>query len=484
MAGAAGDAAGRRSSRGVRLRDGSGRGSRLALRPGFAPGAATASATAPLAGLFSRLVRPRRAAGKPGDLLHLDLALDELLDGGEQRLVLVAHDRDRLAFHARAAGAADAVHVVLRHVGHVEVDHVGQRLDVEAPRRDVRGDEHAHLVGLEALQGLDARVLALVAVDRGGVDAVLLELVGEAVGAVLGLAEDEDLLPVVRLDQVREQVALALGIDEVRPLRDRFGRRVAARHLDRERVVQELRRKPADLVGERGREEQRLPLARQQVEDALDVGDEAHVQHAVGFVQHQDRDLAQVHRLLAREVQQAPGRGHQDLDALPQLLDLGVDVDAAVDAVGLEGDVLSVGLHALVDLDGQLPRGREDEAAHRVQRGREALARHRGEALEQRQREAGGLAGARLGGAEQVAAGKHHGNGLLLDGGGFGVTLFRDGAEELGQKPETFESLADGCLLKNRPGEAWRPRPVQADEWCCVGMSHRIRCEGPVAPTG
>jgi hypothetical protein len=25
--------------------------------------------------------------------------------------------------------------------------------------------------------------------------------------------------------------------------------------------------------------------------------------------------------------------------------------------------------------------------------------------------------------------------------------LFRDGAEQLGQKPETFESLADGYLL-------------------------------------
>ena len=310
---------------------------------------------------------------------------------------------------------------------------------------------------LEALQRLDARVLALVAVDRRGVDAVALELVGEAVGAVLGLAEDEHLLPVVGLDEVREELALPLRLDEVRPLRHRLGRRVAARHLDGGRVLQELRGELADLVGEGGREEQRLPRARDRVDDALDVRDEAHVEHAVGFVEHEDLHLAQVHGLLAHEVEQAPRRGDEDVDALAHLGDLRVDVDAAVDHEGLERDVLAVGLDALVDLDREFARRREDEAAHRVQRGREALARDRGEALQQGQGEAGRLAGARLGGAEQVAPGKDDGNGLRLDGGGFGVALFRDGAEQLGQKPETFESLADGYLLNDRPGRALTP---------------------------
>jgi hypothetical protein len=58
------------------------------------------------------------------------------------------------------------------------------------------------------------------------------------------------------------------------------------------------------------------------------------------------------------------------------------------------------------------------------------------EDLEQREREAGGLAGARLGGAEQIFAGEDYGDGLRLDGGGRGVALFRDRAEQLGLEPE------------------------------------------------
>ena len=115
--------------------------------------------------------------------------------------------------------------------------------------------------------------------------------------------------------------------------------------------------------------------------------------------------------------------------------------------------MLAVGLDALVHLDRELARGREDEAAHRVQRGREALGRERREALQQRQGEARGLAGAGLRGSQQVAPGKDDGDGLRLDGGGFCVTLFRDGTEQLGHEPEAFERRADDDLLKNRPAK-------------------------------
>jgi len=56
--------------------------------------------------------------------------------------------------------------------------------------------------------------------------------------------------------------------------------------------------------------------------------------------------------------------------------------------------------------------------------------------LKQRQRESGGLAGAGLRGAEQVFAGKYDGDGLRLDGGGRGIALVRDSAEQLGLEAE------------------------------------------------
>jgi hypothetical protein len=58
----------------------------------------------------------------------------------------------------------------------------------------------------------------------------------------------------------------------VHVLRDKGDRLVAARHFDRRGIVLELLGELADLVGERGREEQRLALLRKQRDDALDVG--------------------------------------------------------------------------------------------------------------------------------------------------------------------------------------------------------------------
>jgi hypothetical protein len=41
-------------------------------------------------------------------------------------------------------------------------------------------------------------------------------------------------------------------------------------------------------IGHRGAEEERLPLGRQVTQDLPDLGQEAHVEHPVGLVQHQD----------------------------------------------------------------------------------------------------------------------------------------------------------------------------------------------------
>ena len=69
-------------------------------------------------------------------------------------------------------------------------------------------------------------------------------------------------------------------------------------------------------------------------------------------------------------------------------------------------------------------------------RGRMARVGLGAQELEEGKREAGGLAGARLGCAQEVFAGEYNGNGLRLDGGGRGVALFRDCAEELRLQPE------------------------------------------------
>jgi hypothetical protein len=82
--------------------------------------------------------------------------------------------------------------------------------------------------------------------------------------------------------------------------------------------------------------------------------------------------------------------------------------------------------------------------------------------LQQRQGEAGGLAGAGLRRAEQIAPGEDDRDGLRLDGGGFGVTLLGNSAGELGRQAEIFEG-ANKYLLSDRPGKDSPSKPVQAD---------------------
>jgi hypothetical protein len=101
--------------------------------------------------------------------------------------------------------------------------------------------------------------------------------------------------------------------------------------------------------------------------------------------------------------------------------------------------VLAVGADAFLHLRGELARGHEDETAHGVARRRLAGAGVPREQLQHRQGEAGGLAGAGLRGGEKIAAGENDGDGLRLDGGGLGVALLGDSAEQLGGKAETLE---------------------------------------------
>lgn len=86
-----------------------------------------------------------------------------------------------------------------------------------------------------------------------------------------------------------------------------------------EQIVGEL----LDFVGYRCRKEQRLTFLRQHGHDATDVGDEAHVQHAVGFVEDEHFHAFQRQRTLFDQIEQTSGRGDEDVDAATQGVDLG-----------------------------------------------------------------------------------------------------------------------------------------------------------------
>ena len=98
-------------------------------------------------------------------------------------------------------------------------------------------------------------------------------------------------------------------------------------------------------------------------DDPPDVGPEAHVHHAVRFVEHERVELVEGDRLAAHVIHQPAGRGDDDVDAGFQRALLRTHVDAAVDGDAGDVGVIDEALDVVFDLDGELARRREDEHA-------------------------------------------------------------------------------------------------------------------------
>ena len=104
-----------------------------------------------------------------------------------------------------------------------------------------------------------------------------------------------------------------------------------------------------------------MPLPGKRGHDLSHVANKAHVEHPVGFV-HDQRDRgAENHVFAAEEVKQPSRRRHENIDATAQGGNLFVLVHAAYDDRVAKPEVPAVGSQALIDLDGEFPRGGEDQ---------------------------------------------------------------------------------------------------------------------------
>jgi hypothetical protein len=203
------------------------------------------------------------------------------------------------------------------------------------------------------------------------------------------------------------------------------GRRLRRyRHADG--VAQHGVGQPGDLLRHGGREEQSLAFAAQHGDDALDVMDEAHVEHAVGFVQHQDFHLVERHGALVDQIEQTARRCHQHFDAVGERAHLAVDRHAANGERDRERPhVPSIGAEAVRNLARQFAGRRQHQDAAGLLFRPQALGI---EVIQDRQREGRGLARAGLRDADDVAALQHDGNGLILDRGGSYVFFVHESA--------------------------------------------------------
>ncbi len=104
----------------------------------------------------------------------------QALDGAQRIALRGVAQRDRLAGLARARGAADAMDIGLGDLGQLEIDDMGDAVDVDAARGDVGGDQRARRARAERREGALALALALVAVNGERADSRFVERPGDA----------------------------------------------------------------------------------------------------------------------------------------------------------------------------------------------------------------------------------------------------------------------------------------------------------------
>ena len=146
-------------------------------------------------------------------------------------------------------------------------------------------------------------------------------------------------------------------------------------------------------------------------EDAFDGIDEAHAQHFVGLVQHQQRQSRELQGAAVHVIDDASRRSNDHVHAAPQGVELRLVALAAVDRQHVKPlQMRGILQERLGHLQGEFAGG------HQHQHLRFMLGQI--DARQRRQGEGGGLAGAGLRLAQHVGPGQQHGNRRGLDGRG------------------------------------------------------------------
>jgi len=232
-------------------------------------------------------------------------------------------------------------------------------------------------------------------------------VIDQLLALLLGEAERHAAFRSEAGEQAQDRVHALLGVDFVEALFDLcivmqgFGTHLL-------RVAHEACGQLLDAGGVGSREQQGLPLGRCLADDVGDGVVEAHVQHAIGFIEHQGVQPVEFQRAFPQMFLDPARRADDDVRAMLQRSDLRSDGDAAAQREDL--DVVRRARQPpqlLGDLVGQLARRAQDQ--------RLAAEITRIERVEQGDAECGGLSTAGLGLSDQVVAFEHDRQALRLD---------------------------------------------------------------------
>ena len=266
------------------------------------------------------------------------------------------------ALFPSTARASDTVDIILVFLRHVVVDNAIHIINVNAARGDVRRNQDGQLALLEGAHGLLALLLRNIAVDAVSLKSHADQIVAQTLAHDLRIAEDDGAFQPERADEPACHFNF-------------FERRAGDGILCNVRAVVRVSgdgnlhlvalvhpRDGHNLLRDGRGEQAEIAAVLDLFDDLRHIVKETHVEHAVCLVQHNGLYLVKRERAALIMVHQPPRRGHDDLRMVFQLLDLSLNLRAAIDHG--HADILIISKQSaqfVADLNGEFARRSENQ---------------------------------------------------------------------------------------------------------------------------
>ena len=283
--------------------------------------------------------------------------------------------------------------------------------------------------------------------QRADAEAMTLERPEDDTDILLAVAEDDGVLDVHLAHQLAQCLALRGRIVGrlLQALHDGGGGGGRRGDFDAFGSVEEVVGETLDFGRHGRREEEGLPREGKELADALDVGNEAHIEHPVGFVDHEDLDAVQKELAALEMIEEAAWRRDHHVGAAIELAVLLLVRHAADQKRDGELVALAEELKGVGHLGRQLAGRLQDQRPRHAGPGAAAF-----EPRQHRQHEGCRLAGPGLGDAEHVTAGDRDRDRLGLNWGRDLEACRGDGRLNFGAQAKIRKAHA---LAKHRVGQ-------------------------------
>jgi hypothetical protein len=170
--------------------------------------------------------------------------------------------------------------------------------------------------------------LAKIAVDGRSPDPFALELLDQTIGAPFGPDEEDRLSGTTRDRRGNLDLVHLMNLEE--PVLHRVHGGPSGHHLVTDGVGQMTTDQPIDIAVQSGREKHRLMRTLDPAEHPVNLREKSHVGHPVGFVKDGHFHIGNRYLTTVDEIDETPWGGNHDVDSPANLLDLLLDVCAAV----------------------------------------------------------------------------------------------------------------------------------------------------------